>query len=325
MKCVDLFAGCGGLSLGFEKAGFEVVAAFEYWPPAIEVYRQNFTHPIFQQDLTNEAESVEKIKLHHPDLIMGGPPCQDFSSAGKRDVTQGRADLTYHFSNIVCAVRPQWFVMENVEQIKKSHILTEVVEQFKSAGYGLTAAILDASLCGVPQSRTRFFLIGHLHAPHQQIYGILQKNLADKPMTIRDYLGDQLGLEVYYRHPRNYNRRGVFTIDEPSPTVRGVNRPVPKGYQLNSCDPKNVDLNQIRPLTTIERSYLQTFPHNFKFSGTKTNLEQMIGNAVPVNLGTFIAQAIQEYRQQGATHTSLFDEALPFQLPQKVLNRTNYR
>lgn len=325
MKCVDLFAGCGGLSLGFEKAGFEVVAAFEYWQPAMEVYRQNFSHPIFQQDLTNEVESIEKIKLYHPDLIMGGPPCQDFSSAGKRDVTQGRADLTYHFSNIVCAIRPQWFVMENVEQIKKSHILAEVVEQFKQAGYGLTAVILDASLCGVPQSRTRFFLIGHLHAAHQQIYGILQKNLADKPMTIRDYLGDRLGLEVYYRHPRNYNRRGVFTIDEPSPTVRGVNRPVPKGYQLNSCDPKNVDLNQIRPLTTIERSYLQTFPPDFKFSGTKTNLEQMIGNAVPVNLGTFIAQAIQEYRQQGATHTSLFDEALPFQLPQKVLNRTNYR
>ena len=325
MKCVDLFAGCGGLSLGFEKAGFEVVAAFEYWQPAMEVYRQNFSHPIFQQDLTNEVESIEKIKLYHPDLIMGGPPCQDFSSAGKRDVTQGRADLTYHFSNIVCAIRPQWFVMENVEQIKKSHILAEVVEQFKQAGYGLTAVILDASLCGVPQSRTRFFLIGHLHAAHQQIYGILQKNLADKPMTIRDYLGDRLGLEVYYRHPRNYNRRGVFTIDEPSPTVRGVNRPVPKGYQLNSCDPKNVDLNKIRPLTTVERSYLQTFPRDFKFSGTKTNLEQMIGNAVPVNLGTFIAQAIQEYRQQGATHTSLFDEALPFQLPQKVLNRTNYR
>jgi DNA (cytosine-5)-methyltransferase 1 len=54
MKCVDLFAGCGGLSLGFEKAGFHVAAAFEYWEPSIEIYKQNFTHPIFQQDLTNE-------------------------------------------------------------------------------------------------------------------------------------------------------------------------------------------------------------------------------------------------------------------------------
>ena len=321
MKCIDLFSGCGGLSLGFEKSGFEVVAAFEYWEPAIEVYKNNFTHPIFNQDLTNEQEAIEKIRMFSPDLIMGGPPCQDFSSAGKRDITQGRADLTYHFANIVCAIKPKWFVMENVEQIKKSHILEDVIEQFEYTGYGLTAVILDASLCGVPQSRTRFFLIGHMGDQHNQLTGILRKNLSEKKMTIRDYLGDQLGVNVYYRHPRNYNRRGIFTIDEPSPTVRGVNRPIPKGYTLNSCDPENVDLQNFRPLTTIERSYLQTFPNTFKFSGTKTNLEQMIGNAVPVNLGAFIANAIKEYCIHGTIKTSLFEEMQPFELPKKVLNR----
>lgn len=321
MKCIDLFSGCGGLSLGFEKSGFEVVAAFEYWEPAIEVYKNNFTHPIFNQDLTNEQEAIEKIRMFSPDLIMGGPPCQDFSSAGKRDITQGRADLTYHFANIVCAIKPKWFVMENVEQIKKSHILEDVIEQFEYTGYGLTAVILDASLCGVPQSRTRFFLIGHMGDQHNQLTGILRKNLSEKKMTIRDYLGDQLGVNVYYRHPRNYNRRGIFTIDEPSPTVRGVNRPIPKGYTLNSCDPENVDLQNVRPLTTIERSYLQTFSNTFKFSGTKTNLEQMIGNAVPVNLGAFIANAIKEYCIHGTIKTSLFEEMQPFELPKKVLNR----
>ena len=321
MKCIDLFSGCGGLSLGFEKSGFEVVAAFEYWEPAIEVYKNNFTHPIFNQDLTNEQEAIEKIRMFSPDLIMGGPPCQDFSSAGKRDITQGRADLTYHFANIVCAIKPKWFVMENVEQIKKSHILEDVIKQFEHSGYGLTAVILDASLCGVPQSRTRFFLIGHMGDQHNQLTGILRKNLSEKKMTIRDYLGDQLGVNVYYRHPRNYNRRGIFTIDEPSPTVRGVNRPIPKGYTLNSCDPENVDLQNVRPLTTIERSYLQTFPNTFKFSGTKTNLEQMIGNAVPVHLGAFIANAIKEYCIHGTIKTSLFEEMQPFELPKKVLNR----
>lgn len=322
MKCVDLFAGCGGLSLGFEKAGFEVVAAFENWEPAINVYKENFHHPIFQQDLTNEKDAIKKIKSFSPDLIMGGPPCQDFSSAGKRDVTQGRADLTYHFANIVCSIKPEWFVMENVEQIKKSHILADIIEQFSSAGYGLTSVILDASFCGVPQSRTRFFLIGHMNDKHNQLTGILKNNLAKSKMTIRDYLGNQLGLEVYYRHPRNYDRRGIFTIDEPSPTVRGVNRPVPKGYKLNSCDPDNVDLASVRPLTTIERSYIQTFPTEFKFVGTKTNLEQMIGNAVPVNLGTFIASAINEYQTSGSAKTSLFDESLPFELPSRALNKS---
>ncbi len=321
MRCIDLFAGCGGLSLGFEKAGFNVVAAFENWEPSIDVYKENFTHPILKQDLKNEVEAIEKIVVYEPDLIMGGPPCQDFSSAGKRDVTLGRADLTYHFASIVCTIKLSWFVMENVEQIKKSQILSDVIKQFSQTGYGLSSVILDASFCGVPQSRTRFFLIGHLNDKHNQLTGIFKKNLSIKQMTIRDYLGDKLGVDLYYRHPRNYNRRGVFTIDEPSPTIRGVNRPVPKGYKLNTCDPDNVDIAKIRPLTTIERSYIQTFPSNFKFSGTKTNLEQMIGNAVPVNLGIFVANTIKEYCSCGAINISLFNDIMPFELPSKSLNR----
>jgi len=299
MKCVDLFSGCGGLSLGFLNANMNVVAAFDHWMPAIDVYRKNFEHPIFQQDLSNEPDSIQKIGDFEPDLIMGGPPCQDFSTAGKRDVTLGRADLTYNFANIICSVKPSWFVMENVEPIKKSHILTEVVEQFEQNGYGLTSISLDASYCGVPQARTRFFLIGRLGGSHNELLATYKNRLAPNQMTVRDYLGDSLNLEYYYRHPRNYNRRGVFSVDEPSPTVRGVNRPVPSGYKLNRGDPQGVNLEDVRPLTTIERSYIQTFPKDFIFEGTKTNLEKMIGNAVPVNLGTFIAEGIKEFISNG--------------------------
>ena len=319
MRCVDLFSGCGGLSLGFEKAGFEVAAAFEYWDAAITVYQNNFSHPIHKQDLSEETASIEKIACYAPDLIMGGPPCQDFSSAGKRDITQGRADMTYHFANIVCSIRPRWFVIENVEQIKKSPILQDVIDQFKKSGYGLTPVILDASLCHVPQARTRFFLIGQLGDSHHQLTEIFRKNLSNKAMTVRDYLGETLGIEHYYRHPRNYNRRGVFTIDEPSPTIRGVNRPVPKGYKLNTCDPEGICLDTVRPLSTIERSYLQTFPREFLFQGTKTNLEQMIGNAVPVNLGLFVAKGITEYIQAGAISTCLFDDPPHLTIPERPL------
>lgn len=230
-----------------------------------------------------------------PDMIIGGPPCQDFSSAGKRDETLGRADLTYHFANIVCNYKPKWFVMENVERIKKSHILSEVISQFIKAGYGLTATILNASYCNTPQSRNRFFLIGGLGVKNNILTPIYKNLLNNEQMTIRDYLGESLNLDYYYRHPRNYSRRGIFSIDEPSPTVRGVNRPVPPSYKKHKGDPKNAELSNVRPLTTIERSYLQTFPKNFKFQGTKTNLEQMIGNAVPVNLAEFVANGILNY------------------------------
>jgi DNA (cytosine-5)-methyltransferase 1 len=113
-------------------------------------------------------------------------------------------------------------------------------------------------------------------------------------MTIRDYFGNSLGVNHYYRHPRNYNRRGIFSIDEPSPTVRGVNRPLPKGYKGHSADSAPIS-NDIRPLTTLERSYIQTFPKNFQWSGTKTALEQLIGNAVPVKLAEFVGNCLQEY------------------------------
>ncbi len=311
------------MSLGFERAGFEVVAAFDKWEPSIRVYKENFKHPIYEQDLTNEEESIAKIAGLVPDIIIGGPPCQDFSSAGKRDVTLGRADLTYHFANIVCGIKPEWFVMENVEQIKKSHILQDVIAQFTKADYGLTSTILDASFCGVPQARTRFFLIGHLCGKHNELTGIIRRGLTKKQMTVRDYLGDSLGINNYYRHPRNYNRRAIFSIDEPSPTVRGVNRPVPPNYQLNSCDPEGVDLKKIRPLTTIERSLLQTFPKTFKFSGTKTNLEQMIGNAVPVHLATFVARSIKEFCEQGEVQDQLhlFESEPIFEMPSGPLHR----
>lgn len=327
MNCIDLFAGCGGLSLGFMKAGYTILAAYDNWQPAIDVYQQNFDHPIYNLDLSCEEAAIAAIRSYSPDLIMGGPPCQDFSSAGPRDLSRGRASLTYNFANIICAIRPQWFVMENVEQIKNKTILKKVITQFESVGYGLSAVILDASYCAVPQSRTRFFLIGNWGDRPNQLIPVLQSGLAEKPMTVKDYLGDSLGIEFYYRHPRNYNRRGIFSIHEPSPTIRGVNRPIPSGYKINSCDPQNVDLDQVRPLTTLERSYLQTFPKSFQFQGTKTNLEQMIGNAVPVALAHYIAAAILQYhrgqhpQEHGQQELALFDRPPSCCLPTRPLHQ----
>ena len=294
MKVVDLFCGCGGLSLGFMKAGFDVLAGFDFWDDALEVYKKNFSHPVLKQDLMNVEEASGKIRVYEPEMIIGGPPCQDFSSAGKRDENNGRGDLTVSYAKIISTVRPQWFVMENVERITKTQKLVDAIEIYKKAGYGLTYSVLDASLCGVPQKRKRFVMIGHLGDEDNFMLSQLNENLAKKPMTIADYFGDKLDIKYYYRHPRSYVRRGIFSVDEPSPTIRGVNRPMPAGYELRPNDPvKSKD--GIRQLTTTERAMVQTFPENFVFLGTKTNQEQMIGNAVPVNLGKYVAEAIKAY------------------------------
>lgn len=322
MKCVDLFSGCGGMSLGFKNAGFDILLSIDNWNKAIDVYRKNFEHPCIEMDIREEDNCIDLIKQFKPDMLIGGPPCQDFSSAGKRDESLGRADLTYSFSNIITKYKPKWFVMENVDRIRKSQILIDISDQFIESGYGLSSVILDASLCGVPQARKRFFLIGELNGNHNALNRILSDNLSDTPMTIRDYLGDSLGLEYYYRHPRNYSRRGIFSIDEPSPTVRGVNRPIPSGYSKHKGDPDSIDIEKLRPLTTIERSYLQTFPKEFIFEGTKTNLEQMIGNAVPVNLANFVARMIKKYIEFGPSiENDLFKDDI-FKIPDSALRKT---
>jgi DNA (cytosine-5)-methyltransferase 1 len=294
MRTIDLFAGCGGLSLGFQQAGFEIVAAFDNWQPAIEVYRDNFEHPIINLDLSQTLD-YDIFKQYHPEIIIGSPPCQDFSSAGKRNENLGRANLTITFAEIVADVKPSWFLMENVDRIEKSQTFSRAKKMLRNHGYGLTEKILNACYCGVPQMRKRLFLIGKIGENEQFLSQDIERNQSPKPMTIFDYLGSNLNLEYYYRHPRSYQRRGIFSIYEPSPTIRGVNRPIPKTYQKHSgdvCDPNPY----LRALTTNERSYLQTFPKDFIFKGNKSNLEQMIGNAVPVNLAKYIGECIMKYQ-----------------------------
>jgi DNA (cytosine-5)-methyltransferase 1 len=294
MRVVDLFAGCGGLSLGFNNnPELEIVAAYESWQAAIENYRINFNHPTFKFDLINVENAIEHIQQFSPEMIIGGPPCQDFSHAGQRNEGE-KANLTVSFAKIIQAIKPSYFVMENVDRAKNSEAVARAKEIFKQEEYGLTESILNASYCNVPQKRKRYFCLGLLKGEDNFLNELINKGLSDKPMTVRDYLGDALEIEYYYRHPRNYNRRGIFSIDEPAPTVRGVNRPVPKGYPGHSGDPVPVT-EDLRPLTTLERARLQTFPEDYKWIGSKTKIEQMVGNAVPVKLAEFVADRIIEY------------------------------
>lgn len=293
MRTVDLFAGCGGLSLGFQNAGFDVVAAFEFWDTAVSCYTNNFKHPIYKTDLSQVDAAILQIASFSPDLIIGGPPCQDFSHAGKR-IESDRASLTEAYASIVTKIKPSYFVMENVDRAQKSKAYETARSLFKDSGYGLTEVILDASKCGVPQKRKRFFCIGALGKPDGFMEKIIINRMSDKEMTLYDYFGDTLGFEYYYRHPRNYSRRAVFSIHEPAPTMRGVNRPVPKGYPGHPKDASPINEN-VRALTTLERSLIQTFPATYKWNGSKTDVEQMIGNAVPVKLAEFVASALNEY------------------------------
>jgi DNA (cytosine-5)-methyltransferase 1 len=321
VRVIDLFAGGGGLSLGFQNAGFDVVAAIENWQPAIDVYAANFPkHELLSMDLSDVDKSVDEINQWAPDVIMGGPPCQDFSSAGKRDESLGRASLTVAFAHIVARCHPKFFLMENVERAAKSKAFQQALTIFKKSGYGLTIKVMDASLCGVPQLRKRLIVVGSLMARDGFLDAPLEQGLSQEPMTLRRYFRNRLDFENYYRHPRSYARRAIFSIDEPSPTIRGVNRPIPKGYPGHPGD--TCALNDgVRSLTTAERARIQTFPTHFKWPGSKTDSEQVIGNAVPVKLAEYVAKHFMTHIQSElqreddgvaqALHYQLFEKGKP--------------
>lgn len=290
---IDLFCGCGGLSLGFQNAGFKIARAFDNWDKAASIYNSNFSD--HEAELKDAYDlTPEYLQSFKPDIIIGGPPCQDYSSAGKQDETQGRANLTLRFAELVCGVGTKWFVMENVDRILKSETLPKAIDIFRTRGYGLTQVVLDASKCGAPQSRKRFFLVGELGGQDDFLKEGLLGDQSEKSMTIREYLGDEFKTDYYYRHPRSYARRGIFSIDEPSPTVRGVNRPIPSTYKVHPGDATS-DLSKVRALTTLERARIQTFPKTFVFEGKKTDLEQIIGNAVPVELAAYVGRHVYDY------------------------------
>lgn len=301
---VDLFSGCGGLSLGFQLAHFDVKYGFDNWECAVDTYNANLGHPAELLDLSDVPATMRRLAPFFEEgsprpAIIGGPPCQDFSSAGKRKEGD-RADLTEKYADIVAHFQPPFFVMENVARAAGAAAYNRALDTMREAGYFVEKIVLNADRCGVPQTRKRLIAFGtHSEELTARILQLLQENQAAQPMTLRDYFGDRLGVDHYYRHPRSYARRGVFSIDEPSPTVRGVNRPIPAGYPGHPGD--SAPVSEARPLTTAERAEVQTFPPGFAWVGSKTNTEQMIGNAVPVRLGKFIAEAVaQAWREQGS-------------------------
>ena len=299
VNVIDLFCGAGGMSLGLKQAGFNIIAAMDNWDAAVDCYKSNFQgHMVYKQDLSDWREVMRVIQDIKCDMIVGGPPCQDFSEAGDR-VEGDRAELTKSFAKIVAKKHPRYFIMENVPAAQKSNAYKTARSIFKRAGYGLTEVVLDASLCGVPQRRKRFFCIGSLQNKNRFLTKMLLANQSDLPMTVRDYLKDEFSFEYYYRHPRTYGRKAIFSVDEPAPTMRGINRPLPKTYKKHEADCADPKTNDIRALNYKERARIQMFPADYKWSSQNTANDQMVGNAVPVGLANYVGRCLLEYIKTG--------------------------
>ena len=167
-KVLDLFSGCGGLSLGFQDAGFEISLAIDNWADALQTFHSN--HPNAKtlcEDLTKVDFPLIKNQYLNGevDIVIGGPPCQGFSISGKRDPRDPRNKLSFSFIDAVKFLKPKAFVMENVPNFASmdgGKIKDKIILEFESMGYLINFQKMLASDYGVPQNRRRFFIVGLL-------------------------------------------------------------------------------------------------------------------------------------------------------------------
>ncbi len=185
---VDLFCGAGGLSLGLQRAGWTHLLAVDHWSDAIATYKQNFpTHSAIQEDvsLLNEYRLRELVGTS-PDWIVGGPPCQGFSTVGRRERDDPRNRLVHEFARIVEILQPQGVLIENVVGLRDMNFVESVCELFQDIGYAVTALVLKAADYGVPQLRHRIVFVGH-RSGHRFAQPKARKG---SPVTVWDAIGD---------------------------------------------------------------------------------------------------------------------------------------
>lgn len=169
---LDLFCGCGGMSLGFEQAGFNALLGIDIWKDALETYhfnRKNTKTLCADISVLLGKEVANIIGNNTVDVIIGGPPCQGFSVAGKRIINDERNKLYKGFVRMVDFFHPYAFVMENVPNILSigaGAIRNAIIEDFSALGYTVEYKVLTASDYGVPQNRRRAIFVGLLHGKH---------------------------------------------------------------------------------------------------------------------------------------------------------------
>lgn len=309
IKTVSLFAGCGGLDLGFlggfsfkntryKKNPISLLAAYDNDARCVETYTQNIGPHIHQADL-----SVHKPdKMPAAELLIGGFPCQDFSSCGpQHGLESHRGRLYKAFVKYMKFHQPSVVVAENVINLKRmqgGEVLKKILRDLEATGYRFEVWTLFAPDFGIPQRRTRLFLVGvredlpgFVMPPmptHEKNHRSIDWAIGDLENTLDESVPNQSQYFLASKAKKG-NGQGdeVSRVGEPSYTVRAnAKSRVQFHYKLE------------RRLTVRECARLQTFPDTFYFPHSGTSNIMQIGNAVPPVLGHQVAQAVLAYFQQ---------------------------
>lgn len=310
-KVISLFSGSGGLDLGFLSTGkFEIILANDYNQYACESYAYNIGKHIVHSDV------AELKNLPHADVVIGGPPCQGFSTANpKRSFDDPRNHLFKEYARILKEVKPKVFVLENVSgmvTMEKGKVFKLIKKELEACGYTLFDKLLNAKDFGVPQNRRRMIIVGVRQDLNAEYSHPLPTRYESTFETIEDCL-------VYGEAPTGLKNHDVSRLTELNQKrlsyipEGGSMKDVPEDLQNNS-DPKrsmrrltrsdvsytivhnNCDHyyhpTEDRRITIREMARIQGYADNYVFFGSKSEQSRQVGNSVPVGLGTAIANQV---------------------------------
>ena len=342
-RMIDLFAGAGGMTLGFQRAGFIPVLAVEKERDFADTYRENFGDHVIAEDI---AEIVDKGGIDtRADIVVGGPPCQGFSNLTGNRVSDPRRTMWRYFMDVVESSGCRAFVVENVQNLLKSAEGLAIIARGEELGFHVTSGILLASHFGVPQNRRRAIIIGSRNAPialpkpmksrmtvREAFYGIPLKP-THTAITASPVTGPELhiarnptevSLQRYRLIPPGGNRFDLQRLAPeltPACWIRKTKGGTDLFGRLDWDSPARCTIrcefykpekgrflhpSEDRPITHWEAARLQSFPDDFRWCGTKIRIAIQIGNAVPPVFAEKLASWIrQELDRQQSLNLSV--------------------
>ena len=291
LTVLDLFAGCGGLALGFEANGFKTIG-YEKDKDCCESYKNNLETECYNVFLD------KSIKLEKADIIIGGPPCQPFSVGGKQKGILDARDGFPVFLEAISQIKPKILLFENVRGLiyKNKFYLEKITNFLKKLGYKIEIELMNASNYGVPQNRERIIVVGHkkkFEFPKKlekkvTAYEALGNFFNYKPKNGK-YLNSNMDkyIKKYEIASKCINPRDLYK-DKPSRTLTCRNLAGATGDMLRIL----LSNGKRRRLLVEEAARLQSFPDWYKFYGNDTSIFNQIGNSVPPLLSFYISKSI---------------------------------
>ena len=311
----DLFCGAGGMAKGFEMAGFNQVCGLDWFKEAGMTYRENFSHPLIEGDITqreikDKFINTVKEKLNGKNLtvLSGGFPCQGFSMSGNRIVEDKRNSLYKDMLEIIEELQPEFIVAENVKGLRsmlKGKVEDKIKADIRKLGYVVNVTVLNSADYYVPQKRERvIFIANRIGKKNYHPAPLLE---SDSYITTKEAIGDLVKMKdnPKFNHVRtNHNddmKERLAKVPEGKSLYDKYSDSWKKcPWNEASCTIKEnhggVNIHPIEPrvITVREMARLQSFPDSFIFKGTKSKQMVQIGNAVPPLLAKAIALAIKK-------------------------------